>query len=127
MPLSTHRLVITQITENIIHYMGSVILPAIGIAIATTLLGSTAFHLLAPVDVSSPHLALEKNCEKIASEGYKLHLEYPNAHPSDLPTNDMNRLLYLDNLWINECVSGLPASTVFDIIQRVEDDFYTGE
>ena len=107
--------------------MGSVILPAIGIAIATALLGSAAFHLLAPVNVSSPYLALEKNCEKIASEGYKLHLEYPNAQPSDMPTDDMNRLLYLDNLWINECVSGLSASTIFDIIQRVEADFHIGE
>ena len=107
--------------------MGSVILLVIGIAVATTLLGSVAFQFLTPDSEISPFLAIEEKCEKIALEGYKMHLKYPDSQPEDLPTDDRDRLLYLDELWINDCVNVLPAATVFDIIQRVELDFHFGE
>ena len=118
---------ITQILEEITQYMGSVLLPAIGIAVATALLGSVAFSFFAPESEISPLLALEEKCEKIALEGYKMHLKYTESQPTDLPTDDMNRLLSLDAIWINDCVNGLPAATVFDIIQRVELNSRSGE
>jgi len=39
----------------------------------------------------------------------------------------MNRLLYLDEMWIKDCVSTLPAESIFNIIQKVEQDYYSGE
>ncbi len=107
--------------------MGSLILLAIGIAVAAALLGSVAFQFLTPNNEISPFLAVEEKCEKIALEGYKVHLKYPDSQPDDLPTDDRDYLLYLDEIWINDCVNVLPAATVFDIIQRVEFDFRSGE
>lgn len=106
--------------------MGSIILLAIGIAVAAALLGSVAFQFLTPNEIS-PFLAVEEKCEKIALEGYKMHLKYPNSQPDDLPSDDRNHLLYLDEIWINDCVNVLPPATVFDIIQRVELNFHSGE
>jgi len=65
--------------------------------------------------------------EKIAKEGFQIHVSYPDFQPDQLPTADMNRLMYLDEMWIKECVSGLPAESIFNIIQKVEHDFYSGE
>lgn len=100
---------------------------AIGIGVAAALLGSVAFQFLTTNNEISPFLAVEEKCEKIALEGYKIHLKYPQLQPDNLPTDDRERLLYLDELWINDCVNVLPAATVFDIIQRVELDFHSGE
>jgi len=36
-------------------------------------------------------------------------------------------LLYLDDLWIKECVSVLPADSLFSIINNVEREFSHGE
>lgn len=107
--------------------MGSVILPAIGIAVATALIGSLVFQSSAPNPELSPFLALEEKCEKIASEGYKFHLKYPESNLDEIPIDDMNALIHLDTLWIEDCVNRLPAATVFDIINNVERDFHSGE
>ena len=107
--------------------MGSVLLPAIGIAIAAALLGSVAFQFTTPQNQISPFLETEKKCEKIALEGYKMHLKYPESYPDELPQDDRNKLLSLDEMWINDCVNRLPAATVFDIIQKVELDYFAGE
>ena len=104
--------------------MVSVIWLAIGIAIVSALLGSLVFGFLTPI---SPTIALEAKCEKITQEAFQIHISYPNLLPEQLPTADMNRLMYLDEMWINECVSGLSAESIFNIIQRVERDFYSGE
>ncbi len=108
-------------------FVGSVFLLAIGLAVATALLGSVAFEFVTLNDNSSPFFTLEEKCEKIALEGYKLHLKYPDSEPREIPVDDMNTLLYLDKLWIDDCINGLPASIIFDIIQRVELDFHSGE
>ena len=105
--------------------MGSIILLAVGIAVATALLGSLAFSSFS--SNASPFLALEEKCEKIALEGYKYHLKYPESDITELPSSEQNALIELDNMWINDCVNRLPASTVFDIIQKVELEFYSGE
>ena len=106
--------------------MASILFLAIGIAVAVALVGSVAFQSLSPTndDVLSP---LEKKCQEIANEGYRIHSLYPDSNPEELLADDMNRLLYLDNLWIKDCVSVLPADSIFSIVNNVERDFSYGE
>lgn len=105
--------------------MASIFWLAIGIAIVSALLGSLVFGFLTP-NISSV-VALEEKCEKIAQEGFEIHASYPDFQIDQLPTAEMNRLMYLDKIWINDCVSGLSAESIFNIIQKVERDFYSGE
>ena len=107
--------------------MGSILWLAVGIAIVSALLGSLVFEFLTPDNNISPVIALEEKCEKIAKEGFQIHVSYPDSQPDQLPTADMNRLMYLDEMWIKDCVSGLSAESVFNIVQKVERDFYSGE
>ena len=106
--------------------MPSILLLAIGIAVATALLGSVAYQFLMPINDSelSP---LEKNCQQIANEGYKIHTMYPDSNPDELPYDDSKRLMYLDELWMTECVSVLPADSIFSIVNNVERNFLHGE
>ena len=106
--------------------MASIILLAIVVAVAVTLLGSVLMQSLTSINdvILSP---LEKKCQEIADEGYKIHTLYPASNPDELLEDDMKRLLYLDDLWMKECVSILPAESVFDIINNVERDFSYGE
>ena len=105
--------------------MPSILLLALGVGIATVFLGSMVFQMLTPDDlILSP---LEKKCQQIANEGYKIHTFYPNSNPDDLLEDDRKRLLYLDDLWIKECVSVLPADSIFSIVNNVERDFSYNE
>ena len=106
--------------------MTSIILLAIVVAVAATLLGSVLIQSLTSINdvILSP---LEKKCQEIADEGYKIHTLYPTSNPDELLEDDMRRLLYLDDLWMKECVSVLPAESVFNIINNVERDFSYGE
>ena len=106
--------------------MASIILLAIVVAVAATLLGSVLIQSLTSINdvILSP---LEKKCQEIADEGYKIHTLYPASNPDELLEDDMRRLLYLDDLWMKECVSVLPVESVFDIINNVERDFSYGE
>jgi len=106
--------------------MASIILLAIVVAVAATLLGSVLIQSLTSINdvILSP---LEKKCQEIADEGYKIHTLYPASNPDKLLEDDMRRLLYLDDLWMKECVSVLPAESVFDIVNNVERDFSYGE
>ena len=106
--------------------MASIILLAIVVAVAATLLGSVLIQSLTSINdvILSP---LEKKCQEIADEGYKIHTIYPASNPDELLEDDMRRLLYLDDLWMKECVSVLPAESVFDIVNNVERDFSYGE
>ena len=106
--------------------MASIILLAIVVAVTVTLLGSVLMHSLTSINdvILSP---LEKKCQEIADEGYKIHTLYPASNPDELLEDDMKRLLYLDDLWMKECVFVLPAESVFDIINNVERDFSYGE
>jgi len=105
--------------------MTSIIWLAIGIVVATALLGSLVLGFLTP-NVSSV-ISLEEKCEKIAKEGFQIHVSYPDLSPDQLPAGDMNRLMYLDEMWIKECVSGLSAESIFNIVQKVEHNFYSGQ
>jgi len=106
--------------------MTSIFLLAIVIGITVLLLASTTLHFLTPITYSvlSPQ---EKKCQQIANEGYKIHKIYPDSNPDELPTDDFQRLMYLDNLWIKECVSVLPADSIFNIINNVERHSLYGE
>ena len=106
--------------------MASIILLAVVVAIAVALLGSVLLQSLTPINdiILSP---LEKKCQEIADEGYKIHTLYPASNPDELLEDDMRRLLYLDDLWMKECVSVLPTESVFNIINNVERDFSYGE
>ena len=101
--------------------MASIWLLAIGVAVAVALFGSMAMQSLTPINevIISPQ---EKKCQQIANEGYKMHALYPEAHPDDLPEDDKKRLLYLDEMWMTECVAVLPAESVFSIVNNVERD-----
>ena len=106
--------------------MASIILLAIIVAVAAALLGSVLIQSLDPINnvILSP---VEKKCQEIANEGYKIHTLYPNSNPDELLENDMKRLLYIDDLWMKECVSVLPAESIFNIINNVDRNFSYGE
>jgi len=104
----------------------SILLLAIGIGVVTILLGSAAFQFQTPINdlVLSP---LEQKCQQIANEGYKIHAIYPASNPDELPEDVMKRLMYLDEKWIKECVSVLPADSIINIANNVDRNFSYGE
>ena len=105
--------------------MGSILLLAIAIAITAALLGSVAFQNLTPSNiVLSP---LEQKCQQIANEGYRIHAIYPDSNPDDLPVEERNRILHLDEIWMKECVSVLPGDSIIRIANSVERDVSFGE
>ena len=106
--------------------MASIILLLIVVAVAAALLGSVLIQNLTSINdvILSP---IEKKCQEIANEGYKMHTLYPNSNPDELLENDRERLLYLDDLWMKECVSVLPTESIFKIVNNVERDFSFGQ
>ena len=106
--------------------MASIILLAIIVAVVVALLGSVLIQSITPINnlILSP---LEKKCKEIANEGYRIHTLYPASNPDELLENDMKRLLYLDDLWMKECVSVLPSESIMSIVNNVERDFSYGE
>ena len=104
--------------------LGSVLFLAIGVAVVAALMGSAVFQFMTPEDELSP---LEKKCQQIANEGYKIHAIYPAANPEDLPESDMKRMFYLDDIWMKECVTVLPADSIINIANNVERDITYGE
>lgn len=106
--------------------MASIILLLIVVAVAAALLGSVLIQNLTSINdvILSP---MEKKCQEIANEGYKMHTLYPNSNPDELLENDRERLLYLDDLWMKECVSVLPTESIFNIVNNVERDFSFGQ
>ncbi len=106
--------------------MVSILLLAIGIGVVTALLGSMAFQFPTPINdlVLSP---LEQKCQLIANEGYKIHAMNPTSNPDELPEDDMKRMMYLDEKWMKECVSVLPADSIINIANNVDRKFSYGE
>ena len=106
--------------------MASIILLAIIVAVVVALLGSVLIQSITPINnlILSP---LEKKCQEIANEGYRIHTLYPASNPDELLENDMKRLLYLDDFWMKECVSVLPSESIMSIVNNVERDFSYGE
>ena len=106
--------------------MASIILLAIIVAVAVALLGSVLIQSVIPIN-NVILSTLEKKCQEIANEGYKIHTLYPTSNPDELLEADMKRLLYLDNMWIKECVSILPAESIINIVNNVEREISYGE
>ena len=106
--------------------MVSILLLAIGIGVVTLLLGSVAFQFQTQINdiVLSP---LVEKCQLIANEGYKIHALYPASNLDELPEDDMKRMMYLDEKWMNECVSVLPADSIISIANNVDRKFSYGE
>ena len=106
--------------------MASIVLLLIIVAVSAALLGSVLIQNLTSINdvLLSP---IEKKCQEIANEGYRMHTLYPNSNPDELLENDMKRLLYLDDLWMKECVSVLPTESIFKIVNNVERDFSFGQ
>ena len=105
--------------------LASILFLAIGVAVVAALLGSAFFQFMSTDEEGlSP---LEKKCQQIANEGYKMHMIYPAANPEDLPESDMKRILYLDGIWMKECVAILPADSIIKIANNVERDITYGE
>ena len=106
--------------------MASIILLAIIVAVSAALLGSFLIQSSTSINdiILSP---VEEKCQEIANEGYKMHTLYPNSNPDELLEDDKNRLLYLDDLWMKECVSVLPSESIFKIVNNVQRDISFGE
>lgn len=106
--------------------LASLFLLAIGIAVTAALLGSVAYQFFTPNNsiVLSPQ---EQKCQQIANEGYKIHAIYPDANPNDLPIEERNRMLHLDEIWMKECVAVLPGDSIIRISDNVERNVSFGE
>ncbi len=86
-----------------------------------------AIQFFAQADNTPQQMDLEKKCEKIASEGFKIQVKYSEIDFDKMPKEDADALKYLDDLWIKDCVSQLSPETLFNIADRVERDYYSGE
>ena len=107
--------------------MKPIILLAIAVGVGSALVGSMALQFFAPVDNSSAQLGLEAKCKEIAQQGFKVQAKYSEIDLDKIPKEDADKLRYLDNLWINDCVSKLPLETISKIAQKVQDEYYSGE
>ena len=107
--------------------MRPIIFLVIAVGIGSAIAGSMAIQFFAQADNTPHQLDLEVKCEKIASEGFKIQVKYSEIDFDRMPKEDADALKYLDDLWIKDCVSQLPPETIYNIAQRVEQDYYSGE
>ena len=107
--------------------MRPIIFLVIAVGIGSAISGSILFQLFTPTDNMPQQLDLEEKCEKIASEGFKIQVKYSEIDFDKMPKEDADALKYLDDLWINDCVSQLSPETLYNIAQRVEQEYYSGE
>jgi hypothetical protein len=99
----------------------------IAVAVASAILGSFLFQFLGPIDNTPPQISLEKKCEKIAIEGFQIQVKYSEINFETMPKEDAEKLKYLDELWIRECVSNLSPEKIFEIAEKAEQDYYSVE
>jgi len=104
-----------------------IILLVIAVGVGSALAGSMALQFFSPVAEPSSQLGLEERCEKIAQEGFKVQVKYSEIDFDRIPKEDADKLRYLDDLWINDCVSSLPLEKISQIAKKVEDEYYSGE
>ena len=99
----------------------------IAVGVGSAIVGSMVISFFAPTDNTPQRLDLEERCEKIAQEGFKIQVKYSEIDFDKMPKEDADALKYLDDLWINDCVSQLSPEAIYNIAQRVEQDYYSGE
>ncbi len=97
------------------------------VAVMVALGGSILFQSFAPIDNAPQQITLEDKCEKIATEGFQIQVKYSEVNFETMPQDDADRLRYLDELWIGDCVSNLSPEKIFEIAQKAESDYYSGE
>ena len=107
--------------------MKSILVIAIAVGVATAILGSFLFQSLAPTDNVPQQIELEEKCQKIATEGFQIQVKYSEIDFETMPAEDANALKYLDELWIRDCVTQLPGEKIFEIADKAEQDYYSGE
>ena len=107
--------------------MKSIIVLAIIVAIASAVLGSLAMSVFTPTDNVPQQIELEKKCETIAAEGFKVQVKYSEINFDTMPKEDADKLKYLDDLWIRDCITQLPGEKIFEITDKVQRDYYSGE
>lgn len=107
--------------------MKPIILLVIAVGVGSALTGSMALQFFSPIAEPSSQLGLEERCEKIAQEGFKVQVKYSEIDFDRIPKEDADKLRYLDDLWINDCVSSLPLEKISQIAKKVEDEYYSGE
>ena len=104
-----------------------IIFLVIAVGFGSAIIGSVALQLFMPTNNSSQQLGLEEKCEKIAEEGFKIQVKYSEINFDRMPKEDVDALRYLDDLWINDCVTKLPSEKIFSIAKKVEQNYYSGE
>ncbi len=72
-------------------------------------------------------MQLEEKCDKIAIEGFQIQIKYSEIDFDTMPKEDADKLRYLDELWINDCVTKLSGEKIFEIAEKAKDDYYSGE
>jgi hypothetical protein len=105
----------------------SILVIAIAVGVASAVLGSFLFQSLTPVDNVPQQIELEEKCQKIATEGFQIQVKYSEINFETMPKEDADALKYLDELWINDCVTQLPGEKIFEIAKKAEQDYYSGE
>ncbi|MDX1596209.1 MAG: hypothetical protein R3327_04645 [Nitrosopumilaceae archaeon] len=95
---------------------------AIGVAIASALIGSFVLTLTSSTEHESV-IDLQEKCYKIAMEGFKIQVKYPNLTIDEIPQPDNDSLQYLDDIWYSECVSQLTQEKILEIAQSVQKDY----
>ncbi len=107
--------------------MKPIILLIIAVGVSSALLGSLAFQFFTPGENIPQQIDLEEKCQKIATEGFKIQVKYSEINFDTMPKEDADKLRYLDELWINDCVTKLPGEKIFEIAEKAKDDYYSGE
>ena len=107
--------------------MKSILVVAIGVAIAAAVLGSFAFQFLAPIDNVPQQIQLEEKCQKIAAEGFGIQVKYSEINFDNMPKEDADAMKYLDELWMRDCVPNLSGEQIFEIAKKAEEDYNYGE
>ena len=94
----------------------------IGVAVASALIGSFVLNLITSSE-QEPMINLQEKCYKVAMEGFKIQVKYPDLTIEDIPQPDKESLQYLDEIWYDDCVSQLPQEKILEIAQSVQNDY----
>ena len=100
---------------------------AIGVGVASAILGSLAISAFTPADNASAQLELEQKCEIIAAQGFKIQVKYSEIDFDKMPKEDADALQYLDDIWMKDCVSQMSPEQIVRIAEKVEREYYSGE
>ena len=107
--------------------MKPIILLVIAVGVSSALLGSLVFQFFTSAENIPQQIDLEEKCQKIATEGFKIQIKYSEINFDTMPKEDADTIKHLDELWINDCVTKLSGEKIFEIAEKAEQDYYSGE